>query len=199
VVHRDPAVQVDAEVGRVADRLPQRLQVADEARGRRRRVQEVDGPGDGRLDQRVPGLDGGVGPLGVARPPGRTAGVAVQPHAVPARPAEQFVHGYAVPASAQVPQRLVEPGDGAAEHGPAAVEAAAGQLLPERGDRQRVLADEVAGQLADRGGRGTGPVFERRVAPAGDALVGADAHEQLALAEHERLDRGDPHVRPMQH
>ena len=67
--------------------------------------------GEARLDLRAAASSdlGGF----VAADPG------VHPDPVPDRPAEQGVHRYADGLPGDVPQRLVEAGDGAGEHGPA--------------------------------------------------------------------------------
>ena len=130
-------------------------------------------------------LGGSATSLGaVAADPG------VHPDAVAHRAAEQLVHRGAAGLAGDVPQRLVDAGDGAGEDRAAAVEAALGEHLPVVLDAQRVPADEEVGQFVDGGAHGVGAALDHGLAPAGDALVGGDAQEQPARRHQERLKSG---------
>ncbi len=117
----------------------------------------------------------------------------VDPDAVAHGAAQQGVHGGAVGLPCDVPQRLVEAGDGAGEDRAAPVEAALGHDLPVVLDAQRVLADQEFGQDVDGGPDDFGAPFDNRFAPADHALVGLDAAEQPAGWDEEGLDTGDLH------
>ena len=86
--------------------------------------------------------------------------------------------GRAVGLARDVPQGLVDAGDGAGEHRAAAVKAAPGQHLPVVLDAQRVLADQLVGQLGHGGTHGLRAALDYGLAPSGDPLVGLDAQEQ---------------------
>ncbi len=103
------------------------------------------------------------------------------------------MHGGAVGLPRDVPQCLVEAGDGAGEDRAAPVEAALGHDLPVVLDAQRVLADEEFGEDVDGGADDLGASLDDRFAPADHALVGLDAAEQPAGRDEEGLDTGDLH------
>ena len=115
---------------------------------------------------------------------------AVDPHAIARRAAHQLVDRYAVGLARDVPQRLI---DAARDRGldrAAAVERAAVNRLPVEDDPERILADEIVADLQRPGGARLGVVLEH-LAPAGDAGVGRDLHEDPRVREDERLDLGD--------
>ena len=123
------------------------------------------GTGGVHLHRGEAGLDLGgdlLGELGglVAADPG------VDPDPFADGAAQQGVHGGAVGLARDVPQGLVEAGDGAGEDGAAAVEAALGEHLPVVLDAQRVLADRGTrpGRRRRRGPPRRGP--RRRVRPS---------------------------------
>src|SRR5215203_4590132 len=93
-----------------------------------------------------------------------------------------------------VPERLVDARDSAGQDGTAAVEATLGENLPVVLDRARIPADQVAGELLDRGGHRDGPALDDGLAPAGDALIGADRQEQPTGLDEKRFQCGDPHA-----
>lgn len=117
----------------------------------------------------------------------------VHPQPVADGAAEELVHGYVVCLAGDVPQGLVDAGDGAGEDGAAAVEAALGEHLPVVLDAQRVLADEQVGEFVHGGADRLGSALDHRFAPSGDALVGGDAQEQPAWGDKERLQCCDLH------
>ena len=125
------------------------------------------------------------------------ADAAVDPHPLADRTAEQLVHGHAAHLAGNVPERLVDPGDGAREHRAAAVEAALGQHLPVVLDRQRILADQQRSEFLDSGTHGGRLALDHRLAPADDALVGLDPQEQPARWHQEGLDPVDLHTAPV--
>ncbi len=80
----------------------------------------------------------------------------------------------------EVPQGLVDTGDGAHQDRPAAVETGAIQGLPEMLDAMRILADQVIGELVHRRLDGRRTAFHHRLAPAEATLVGLDLEKQPA-------------------
>ena len=107
-------------------------------------------------------------------------GPGVHAHAVAYRAAQQLVHRHAQVTALEVPQRLVDAGDGAHQDRAAAVEAGAIEGVPQVLDAVRVLADQVVGKLMDGGLHGGGAALDDRFAPAVAALVGLDLEEQPA-------------------
>ncbi len=118
---------------------------------------------------------------------------AVGAHAVAHQAAEQLVHRHAQHLALDVPQRLVDAGDGAHQDRPAPIEAAAVQRLPQVVDAARVLADEVVGQFVHRRFHRTRAAFDDGLAPAGDALVGLDLQEHPARRQAVGGQSGDLH------
>ena len=88
--------------------------------------------------------------------------------------AQQLVHRHAEHLALDVPQRLIDAGNGAHEHRTAPVERAAVQGLPQMLDGERILADEHVGKLPDSGGHRGGTPFHDRLTPPANALVGFD-------------------------
>jgi hypothetical protein len=115
-----------------------------------------------RLRVQVMQLSRGVhlhrGQAGLPRRSGRrrhlrrpvAAGPAIDPHAVARAAAEQLPRGHAQRAALDVPQRLLDPRERAAQHRSAAVEAAAPHDLEVVLDPERVAADELLAELASR-------------------------------------------------
>ena len=60
-------------------------------------------------------------------------------------------------------------------------------------DAQRVLADEVLGQLVDRGGGALGLTFQGGFAPADEALVSGDLDQARARTGKELFNLSDFH------
>jgi hypothetical protein len=116
---------------------------------------------------------------------------AVGADALTHRAAQQVVHGHAEALSLDVPQRLVDAGDGAGEHRAATVELALGEHLPVVFDAVGVLAGEVHGELLHRGRHDIRVALQRRLAPAHQPVVGLDAHEQPAGRDRQRLHPRD--------
>ena len=103
------------------------------------------------------------------------------------------MHRGAVGLAGDIPQRLVDAGDGTGQYRAVTVEAASAEHLPGVGDPQRVRADEVLGEDLDRCPHRLGPALNHRLTPADDAVVGLDPAEQPARRDQERLDPCDPH------
>ena len=101
--------------------------------------------------------------------------------------------GHAQRLALDVPQRLVDAGERAHQHRPAAIEAAAVEHLPVVLDPERVLADQEVGQFRDRWPRRVRAPLDDRLAPARDPLVGLDLEEQPARRDEVGLQRGDLH------
>ena len=118
---------------------------------------------------------------------------AVGAHLVAHETAEQLVHRHAQHLALDVPQRLVDTGDGAHQDRAAAVETGAIHGLPEVIDAARVLADQVVGQLMHRRFHRARTAFDDGLAPAGDALVGFDLQEHPARRQAIRGQASDFH------
>ena len=81
--------------------------------------------------------------------------------------------------AANVPQRLVDAGDRRADHRTGAVEAVDVHRLPVMLDLHRILADEELAEILDAGDHRAGLAFERAFAPADEACVGFELHEDI--------------------
>jgi hypothetical protein len=103
-----------------------------------------------------------------------SGGVAL--HVVASESAQQFVDGHAQRFAFDVPQRHVERAQGVQFLAAGRIEVAAVHHLPEVVDARRVLADEHGAALLHG-------VFRAAFADAGDALVGLDGDDVLALVE----------------
>jgi hypothetical protein len=106
---------------------------------------------------------------------------------------QQRVHGNAERLALDVPQRLIDPGEGAHVHAAAAVESAAVQHRPVILDQRRILADQIVGQLLDGGGDRVRASLEHRLTPPGDPLVRLDLEEAPPRRDDERGERSDLH------
>jgi hypothetical protein len=183
------------------------VEVEGDIDGRAERVTDGGDPGDDRVEPlgpvekiefggrvhlhrgealRDPGLDladevGGP----VAADPG------VYAHAVPHGTAEELVHGQAMPASLDVPERLLDRRGGRGEHRPVAEETAAPHPLPQILDPARVGSGDIAGEVADRAGDRGVPPGHDGLAPARQPVVRADPDEDPARRDPVRGDRGD--------
>ena len=101
-------------------------------------------------------------PLGVA-------GVGVAGDVVAHGAAEELVDGLAVGLAGDVPEGLLDAGEGGEDGHAAAPEAVAVHALPEEVDAGRVLADDEALQVLDGGGDRALLHLQRAFAPAVDA------------------------------
>jgi hypothetical protein len=119
---------------------------------------------------------------------------AVHAHPIPGPAAEQLPGRHAERAALDVPQRLLDPGDRAAQHRPAAVEAAAPHDLEVVLDAERVAPSDLLAELLDRGAHGGDAALDDRLTPAHDALVGRELEEQPARRYGEELEPGDAHL-----
>src|SRR6185369_823537 len=108
--------------------------------------------------------------------------------------AEHLPGGQADRPALQVPQRLLEPGERAHQHRPAAVEAAAIADLPDVLDVERIGTDETVAKGFERAVHRLGPTLEARFAPSDGALVALDPDEQPARRGVESLDLADLHL-----
>jgi hypothetical protein len=108
--------------------------------------------------------------------------------------AQQLVHRDAVGLARDVPQCLVDAGQGAVAHDAAAVEAALGERLPVLLDPGRVLPHEVVEHLLDAAGDGVRLALDDGLAPARDALVGVEAEEEPARFHEEEFVTSDLHL-----
>ena len=99
--------------------------------------------------------------------------VGVEPHPVAHPAAEQLVDRDAERLAEDVPQRLLDAGDGAADDDPAAPERVAVDGLPVVLDPRRILPDQVLRDVVDGADDRLGLALQAGLADAGDAGVGA--------------------------
>ena len=150
---------------------------------------------------RGPALEGGVAALGAehvqalpgplqallaGRIPDAPVGVDAQPVAHVA--AQQRVDGHAIVLARDVPERLVDARERRHQHVAAAEKGGAVDVLPVVLDAQRVLADQVLGELLHGSPGALGLALQRGLAPADDAVVGGDLDQAHAKAREELLD-----------
>jgi hypothetical protein len=124
-------------------------------------------------------------------------GMAVDHHVLAAGAAQQLVQRHAGGLGLQVPQRGVHRGDGAHGHRPAPPVGAAVQVVPDVLDLVRVAPDQAGDDMVGEvAGHRQLAAVERRVAQAGEALVGLDLEgdEIAAWAADDDLGAGDLHV-----
>ena len=150
-----------------------------------------------QLERPPAGLDEADARLGdlLRRVAARPVGVEADPVAHPA--AEQLVDRDAERLAEDVPQRLLDAGDGAADDHAAAPERVAVDRLPVVLDPRRVLADQVLLDVVDRADDRLGFSFQTGLADAGDPGVGRDLDEDQvrpAGEEDVRDDVGDGEV-----
>ncbi|MNO95535.1 hypothetical protein D3C76_871800 [compost metagenome] len=93
-----------------------------------------------------------------------------------------------------VPQRLVDTGQGAHVDRAATVEAAAIEHGPDVFDVARVFADQVVGQFFNGGSNRVRAAFDHGLTPAGHAFVGLDLEEAPARWNDECGQFGDFHL-----
>ena len=113
--------------------------------------------------------------------------VAVHPHPVPAGTAQHFVDRHVVILAFDVPQSLLDAGDGTHEHRPSAVIGAAVHQLHQMLDFARVCTDQHRAVFFHSGGHGVCTTLHNGFAPAADALVGGDLQKQPARLQVEQL------------
>ena len=90
-----------------------------------------------------------------------------------------------------VPQRLIDTGNGAHQNGAAPVEAATVHHRPEVFDVARIAPHQVVGQLIHCRGDAVRAAFDDRLAPAGDAFIGFDLEEEPAWRHNQRGKAGN--------
>src|SRR5262245_9486770 len=93
-----------------------------------------------------------------------------------------------------VPKRLVEARKRSHQHWAAAEEGRAINMLPVVLDPQRILADQIIGQLLDGGNSASGLALQRGLAPADQAIIGGDLHQPRTNPWKELFDAGDSHT-----
>ena len=79
-----------------------------------------------------------------------------------------------------VPERLVDAGNGAHMDGAAAIEPAAIQDVPVILDQERIFPDQVIFQFVDGSLHRQRPALDHRFAPAGNTFIRLDLQEQPA-------------------
>ena len=108
------------------------------------------------------------------------AGVIVAAHAAGVEgSAQELVDGQAEDLAADVPEGLVDAGDGGAHDGAGAIEAVDVHGLPVVLDLHGVAADQEVAEIVDAGDGGAGFAFQRGFAPANDAGVGFELDEDV--------------------
>jgi hypothetical protein len=104
--------------------------------------------------------------------------VAVDPHPLARRPAEEVVNGNAEPLPLEVPERNVDPGDRAHDHLSGRPECAANHLAPPVLDPRRVLPDQQVAEVVEDAEHAASATGEARLADPCQPLVGADEHDE---------------------
>jgi hypothetical protein len=94
---------------------------------------------------------------------------------IPRLAAQQLVNRRVVVFPFDVPQRLINAGDGAHQDGPTTVKTAAIEHVPMILDVQRIPPDEMLHELLNGRAHGRGPSFDHRFTPTRDASVRVDA------------------------
>ncbi len=100
------------------------------------------------------------------------AHVGVEADAIARGATEQFVDGHAPRLAAQIPQRLIQPGQRRVEDNPTAPKAVAKQDLPVSLSGERIFADQCLAELCNCGADRLFVVFQRRFTPTVEAAVG---------------------------
>ena len=118
---------------------------------------------------------------------------AVHAHVVAAGTAHELVDRGVEELALDVPQGLINAGNGAHQHAAAAVETGAVQHSGKVLNAHGVLADEVGLHLLDTGQNGGAVAFQHRLAPAGQALVGHDLNKAPAGTDGIGVDFNDLH------
>ena len=122
-----------------------------------------------------------------------TAHPAVDPHFVAAAAAHQLPDRAPEKFALDVPQGLIDAGNGAHQDAAAPVEAAAEQHRPQVLDLHGVGTNEVRLHLMDALAYGGGAAFQHRLAPAGNACIGADLNKSPAGTHQPCLNFCDLH------
>jgi hypothetical protein len=107
--------------------------------------------------------------------------VAVDAHAPARGTAEEVVNGNAEPLSLQIPQRDVDPGDGAHDHLSGRPERASDHLAPPVLDFCRVLPYEQLAEVVEDAQYAAPAPGQARLADARQPLVGADEHDEHGI------------------
>ena len=118
---------------------------------------------------------------------------AVHPHLIAAAAAHQLPDRHIEVFALDIPQGLIDAGDGAHQDAAAAVEAAAEQHSPQVFDLHGVGTNEVRLHLMDALAYGGGAAFQHRLAPAGNACIGADLNKSPAGTHQPCLNFCDLH------
>ncbi len=122
------------------------------------------------------------------------APVGVDAHAIARRAAEELVDRHPVVFPGDVPQRVIDPGEGAHEHVAAPEEGRAVDVLPVVLDSQWIFAEQVIGQLLDRRHRALRLPLQRRFPPPHDAVIGRNLDEPHPGVRKELVDLRDLHL-----
>ncbi len=188
----DAAVEVDRDVVVGADRLAHVGHPLYDAVEFGRTGQPAESPARVHLQGRQTAVD--LRPCRIRDLGGLVAAdPSVDPDPVTHRPTEEGVHRDVQRLAQDVPQGLVQPGDGARQDRSAAIEAALGQHLPVRLDAARVLPDQQRSELVHGRPHHVGAALDHGLAPPDDARVGLDAAEQPARGDGERVHCRDLH------
>ena len=112
---------------------------------------------------------------------------------IAARAAKHLIYRYLIILSLDIPQCLVNAGDGAHHDRAAAIEAGAIHGLPQVFDFSRVLPNQVVGHLFYSGFDGVGMSLYHRLSPAADTLVCFNFEKQPPGLHGVKLQRSDLH------
>ena len=118
---------------------------------------------------------------------------AIHPHLIAAAAAHQLPDRHIEVFALDIPQGLIDAGDGAHQDAAAAVEATAEQHSPQVFDLHGVGTNEVRLHLMDALAYGGGAAFQHRLAPAGNACISADLNKSPARTHQPCLNFCDLH------
>ncbi len=189
----DPPMEIDPHIHLVAHRFADHRETLDVGLDDGGRVHDVHRAENPHLQRRKPLIRAHLGALDIVAV-GLAAQPAVHSDAIPCGAAQQLIDRHPQPFSSDVPQRLLDARDGAAQHRTAAVELPPIDRLPVVLDAPWILPDQIATDLLDRRRHRLRASFDHRLAQAHDALISMHLQEEPARLHKQRLQPRDFHV-----
>ena len=188
-------MEVDGDIDLVAHRGAHRREVLRHSCNKGGVLDHTRGTaaGDPGLDGRVALRDLGLDVLRRLLRRGAAGAVGVDPDLIARRSAQELVDRHAVRLACDVPECLLDPGEGAGEDLPASVEGVAVDRLPVVDNTRGILPDQVLLQLLHGHRAGFRTAFENGFPEAHNALVGVDLQKEPAWLDEKRLQLGDFH------
>ena len=114
-------------------------------------------------------------------------------HAIPALTPHELVDRHAKHLAFDIPQGLIDAGNGAHQHTAAPIKACPVEHRPKPLNVGGILADEVVPHLLHTGQHRLGMSLQNGLAPTGNAAVGLDLHKAPSGPHIVRIDRCDLH------